>query len=107
MPNFVYTPPKNKGDPIIKPINMGDYKGNISYVLVYTEGDAILYKNKKGNGTRFDIAPTPLSESLRHGLPSNDRLRGLDDRNLRKLSAITGISLDTEKCHMNPTCFNL
>ena len=43
---------------------------------------------------RFDIATTPASESIRHGLPSNDRLRGLDDTHLRKLSAVTGVSID-------------
>lgn len=95
MPNFVYIPSKNKGDPVIEPISKGDYKGNINHVTVYRGGDAIFYKDKRGVGNRYDITSdaSPFC-SLSDGLPSDDRLRGLDDTHLRKLSAIISVSLD-------------
>lgn len=94
MPNFVYIPPTPKCDAIIKPINE-NYRGNINHVTIYRGGDAIFYKNKSGVGKRYDIASdaSPFC-SLSDGLPSDDRLRGLDDVNLKKLSVIIGVSLD-------------
>jgi hypothetical protein len=91
MPNFTYVPSKNKGDPVIEPVE--GYQTPIKHVLVYAEGDAIFYtRPNTGRHERFDITNTNLSKSRHHGLPSHDRLRALSDKDIILLSHVTGLS---------------
>jgi hypothetical protein len=91
MPNFTYVPSKNKGDPVIEPVE--GYQTPIQHVLVHMEGDAIFYTlPKTGRHGRFDIAQTNLADSLLHKLPSQDRLRAFSDTDIILLSHVTGLS---------------
>ena len=94
MPNFEYVNNRLDGDPIIKPVK--GYPTQISFVLIYPEGDAIFYLSRTGKSERFDITSinnSPLSESARYDLPCNKLISFTND-NINKLSSITGIKLE-------------
>ena len=69
--------------------------GIVEYVEVYENGDRIFYRgSNKTHYLTFEIADYDnRSDSMKHRLPSSDRLRSYDDSHLSSVSQITGIPL--------------
>ena len=69
--------------------------GIVEYVEAHENGDRIFYRgSNKTHYLTFEIADYDnRSDSMKHRLPSSDRLRSYDDSHLSSVSQITGIPL--------------